>query len=842
MADSKKVELILGIKTTGAVDAAAGLDSISKVASALGGELSKLERADVLKQLGATAAQVGADIGSVDQAAERLAAELKAVGATEIEIRKVSAAFDKTTAEIGRVEAAQAKLAAQAEKTQDAQVKQFLQAQAKQIEQVGKFKQAQIAAAKTQEKATEAAIFAQAEFNEKMRLSQTGASTLQKELSKLSRGSEFQKLATEAGLAAKKTGDVGKSVDDLTKKLKAMGATKSEIAGAAQAFSAASAPDAAGGLGGRITRLGQEARALPSQRISLPGGGDIGTDSIANFIRLGGAITGASEKAAETSKVAQALAPHLGQAGAGFVAMGLQIAPFVIAAGLAALAVKSLTDEAQKSADAINAAVDAQRKGNQKILEGKTSEEVRKENEALAQARSLEAETLGKTTAAYQTFEKDAQAAVNSGQNLAGTLTDVVFGTGATVAGLKAVNAGEDALFQQRETSVTNLAKLDAEIADNNALLESGALAANDAAEAEKKLAEERSKTALSAADAAAKELQSQQKALGATAEQNQKRLETIEDERDVVQKQIDVLTASGVASDDVTAKIAALKDQLGLLGKETAFITDTALEASKARDAEKKAVKDAEDAQKKATQAQEQYTKAVQGANTTYKQAVQDSGIRLRNAFIDNAEKTNRDLLSLDTKYQQDEFDLQLKAGRAEHAAYADQVDDLNKLRKDAQKGEQEALRDGDFKALYLSREAAKEAEAEQQDQFKKENALRSATQSEALEDLKRADQRQRDAKLLSYRYADIDAQTAATREQTQARLSQNRALAQASASMNAELAIRGQFWNATVAQATNALKQINALKMTGPNPSQARGPGAFAPGVFRAVAGVIK
>lgn len=106
MADQKRVELILGIRTEGAVDASAGLDSITKVAAELSGELTKLERGDVLKELGATAAQVAVDINNVDLAAERLAADLKSVGATEAEIRKVSKEFDRVTESLKKEAAA----------------------------------------------------------------------------------------------------------------------------------------------------------------------------------------------------------------------------------------------------------------------------------------------------------------------------------------------------------------------------------------------------------------------------------------------------------------------------------------------------------------------------------------------------------------------------------------------------------------------------------------------------------------------------------------------------------------------------------------------------------------
>jgi hypothetical protein len=649
----------------------------------------------------------------------------------------------------------------------------------------------------------------------------TATLSVQRELTKIARTDQIQKIGTEMGLLAKKTRDVSGAVAELSKKLSGLGATQDEIRAATSAFSAAQT----GGQTNRLARLGSEVRALPSQRIP---GLDIGTDAIGNFLRLGGAITGISEKTAETSKVAQALAPTLGQAGAGLAAMALQAAPFLIAAAAVGFAIKSLTDEVGRSADVINKTVDAQRAANQEIVAGLTSDEVRKKQEDLNQARLLEQQLLDKTTATYAEFERQTQAAVDSGQDLAGALTDIIFGQGATVAGAKAVRADEDALNQQRETSVANLAKIDAQTADYNTLLESGALAANDAAEAEKRLAEERTKTALASADSAAKELQAEQKALGSTAEQNEKRLTAIEDERAVIERQLEVLTESGVTSEEVTAKIALLNDQLGLLGKESSFITDKALEQSRARDAEKKAAKDAEEAEKKAAQAQEQYTKTVKDASSAYKNSVKDIGTRLNQTLQDNQTKFNRDLIGLTVKNQQDEYDLQRKAERAERDAVLNQIDDLDKLRKDAQKDAQEALREGDFKQLFLSREAAKEAEMEQQDEINKERDRRSLAQRDNLEDLRLNFERQRLLRKQGYEYGIADAQTAQQRELRQAVLTRQRALQVASEGMNADLAMRGQYWNAVVKQTQQALGQLTGAQGRGPN-MPAGGPKAF-------------
>jgi hypothetical protein len=670
---------------------------------------------------------------------------------------------------------------------------------------------------------------------------------------------EVERIAQEFAGIAKTSGSVGSSLRLAVAELQKFGATEDDVRrltksfneyrktveqaadetrelGAEQAKVTTNVPGAPGGggvsLSSRLSRIGSEARALPSQRIQLPGGGDIGTDAIANFIRLGGAVAGVGEKAAETSKVAQFLTPILGQTAAGITSMAVAALPYAVVFGAAALAVKSLTDEVSKQAEVIKKTVDAQRKGNQEILEGLTSDEARAKIEKLNQARQLEQDVLDRTSSAYQSFEQQAQAAVNSGENLAGALTDVIFGQGATVAGTKAVNAAEDELYQSRETSVANLAKIDAETADYNALLASGALAVNDAADALERL----SQTTLGQADAAAKELAAKQRADAADGAANTKRLEAIEDETAQVQASIDVLTASGLTTSDVTEKIASLKDQLGLLGKESEYISGTALAAAKARDTEKKAAEDNKKALEDAARAQEQQAKAIQSANTTYKNSVQDIGSRLRYTLIDNAEKTNRDLLTLQKKLDRDEYDLSLKSYRSERDSALDQADDLDKIRRSAAKSEQEALIEGNFKNLYLARVAGQEALTEDQKEYETEKARRALTQAEALQDLRRNNERQTADRRLGYAQQTIDARTAQQRELQQASLTRNRALAVQAEGQNAGLKQIASYWqqfNAIQAQGIS-----NALKLTGASTQGAsnRSPFGAAPRSFSA------
>lgn len=609
------------------------------------------------------------------------------------------------------------------------------------------------------------------------------ATTLQRELGKMARADQIARIGAEFGVLAKTTKDVGKSVAELNKQLKELGASDDEIRDAANAFAGAQG----GGPSNRLGRIGSELRALPSTQIP---GLSISSDQIAGLIRLGGAIGVVSDKAGEATKIGTALTPVLGATGAGLASMALAAAPFVLAAAAVIGALKALGDQAEREAKAINAIVEAQRSVAQDIAGGLTTEEAREQLKALNAERLAELEILEKNKRVYEE-------SVNNQDVASRDITRLLSGA-------------EQALADQIATGEANVSSYDTKIAALTQNMEDGSLAANDAAEAERKLSEERSKTALTSADNAGKALAAEQRALNATEEQNVKRLDTIKDERAVVEEQIAVLEESGVTSEEVTAKIASLKDQLGLLGKESEFITSTALAASKAADAEKKAKKDAEDAAKKAQQAQEQYTKAVDSAGTTYRQSLQDIGTRFRETLSDNELKFNRDLTDIATKYRRDEYDLELKAYRSERDAALDQANELEDIREEARKNELEALQDGDFKALFLARQSAVEEEQQQQKEIDLSKQKREQDARDAREDLLRNGQRQRQDRLTGYDRQLTDAQTAQGRELAQARLTQQRALQAASEGLKAELGLKQQFYTASVRMAQQALNQL--------------------------------
>lgn len=533
-------------------------------------------------------------------------------------------------------------------------------------------------------------------------------------------------------------------------------------------------PDQAG-AGSGLRKAGRELRNLPS--VQIPGLG-IGTDAIGNITRLTGTVIDLSEKSKIATVATNLLTPALGAQAAATVAAYAPMA--LLVAGLLAVgaAVKSVTDSIAERMEKLKSELDARRSAVELAGSGASTEEAQKKlddyNATIATQQKLLDENKAK-------LGENADALKTASQN-----------TGIMSAGLKAGFDTTDAAQYQAQVDASNaiIAKATVEQEALKAALEEGLFAANDAAEAEKKLAAERSKAALDQANAAGKELEARQRALAATGEQNEKRLQTIEDEKAVIQAQLDSLKSSGDTSEEVTAQIEKLNGQLGSLGKEADFISSTALEASRKRDAEKKAAKDAEESAKKAEAAQNKYTDAVRNAGRTFKQSSEDIRTKLGQGLADNLTGLLRDATDLTTKYRRDTLDLDLKAQRSERDALTNHLRDIEDIRESAQKSEQEAIREGDFKQLFLAREAAADALRREQRETQREGEDRRTQFQDERSDLLQNAERARADRLLAFDRQNADTRQNADRQLQDARLAQSRALALAKENQNLELA----------------------------------------------------
>lgn len=528
------------------------------------------------------------------------------------------------------------------------------------------------------------------------------------------------------------------------------------------------------GLGGRLRTLGREGRNLPS--VQIPGLG-IGTDAVSNLTRLAGTIGEMAGKTKFLEDTTAKLIPLLGEQGAATAALGIQAGLLLIPLAAIAIAFKLTADEAARQEEAITSLLDAQRKTRGKLNEGATTEDLQKEIDELVEARDREAGALKDNQALYDENFKSFEA-----QKLKLSQGGIDF--------VSIFSGAEQALANDLDVGTAAVTDYDAQIAELTRAIEEGETAANDAAAAEAKLAAERTKGILDQASAAGQEEAARRKALDSTEAQNQARLESIDDETAAIQAQLDVLTSSGDTSEEVTAQIEKLNGSLAGLGKEADFIKNTALEASRARDAEKKAKKDAEDAAKKAEAAQKKYSESVKNAGRTFKQAGEDIRTRLGQGLADNLTDLLRDATDIATKFQRGNLDLDIKSNRAERDALTDHLRDIEDLRDDALKSEQDAIREGDFKQLFLARQAGADALRNEQKQTQREGEDRREKLQDERSDLLTNAQRERSDRLLAYDRQNSDTRLAADRQFNEAKLSNSRALALAKENRSQELA----------------------------------------------------
>lgn len=526
---------------------------------------------------------------------------------------------------------------------------------------------------------------------------------------------------------------------------------------------------------------------------------------------IGGAISGAGEVAALVEEL-----PRLKTALSGLPQtvlnavqalgpVGLGVAAAIAAAGVALAA---FADESQKRADQINAIVDAQRQIGQDIAAGLTSDEASQRLETLRKQRDAEQKQLDELNNTYQEFEKD---------------------SGALAPVLKAVSYEEEALSEQIKKSKDNTAAFNAEIDQLEQALAEGELAANDAAEAEKQLALERADAALAAADAAGKQLQAEQRAINATAEQNQQRLSAIENEKAVVQKQIEVLQASGDTSEKVTDKLAALQQQLGALGDESQFITSNALDAATAQDKQKEATKAQEEASKAAQQAidranaaQANYTAAVSNAKNKLKQAGEDIKTGLNDTFRDIATKARDSLAKLLTDARDQRIEDQIESFREAQKSARDHYRELKSIRDNALQSEEDAVRNRDFLALReIERQQKRELDKANEQQTVEEQE-RAIAEREQREDRNRElDRQRRDLQIaLGQQRRDAivaandrirDANTAYKRELEQAQEVKKRELELAREAASKKLDIEQQYAQASISLVQQMLNAVN-------------------------------
>lgn len=545
-----------------------------------------------------------------------------------------------------------------------------------------------------------------------------------------------------------------------------------------------SASKSAGGLDIKSEVGGGNAPAAAKFRgaASLLGGGEL-VGLIDDFQDLGEGLVQLKSAAPGVVDGVVKLVASLGPAGIGLAAV----------VAVAAIAVAHLAAEQKKAADALRAQLEAERSLREKINAGATTEDLKKELAETQEARAREVESLKTNQAAF-----DAQNASTETFS-----TNILSATGNLTALTETEKVRASDLKKQKD----DIAAMEASELKLTEAIKNNVAATNDMEAEEKKLAAARTQAVLDTATAAGNEVAAKRRADDASYESNLARIESIDDERAAIEAQIEVLKSSGDTSEAVTGQIEKLTSQLGALGGEADYIKSTALEASKRRDEEKKAAKQAEENAKKAADAQQKYAEGIKNANLALKQATADINTKLKQGLADNLEGMFRDVTDIATQYRRDTFDMDLKANQAERDALTEHYRDIDDIRDDALKSEQEALRDGDFKAAFLAKQAGADALKQEQKETLRERSDRTRALGDERDDLKRSSEQARSDRMLALERQNADTRTAAQRELQQATLTRTRALEMNAASYKSELAALGSF----LQQRNQLLNQAN-------------------------------
>jgi hypothetical protein len=295
------------------------------------------------------------------------------------------------------------------------------------------------------------------------------------------------------------------------------------------------------------------------------------------------------------------------------------------------------------------------------------------------------------------------------------------------LSGVAQVFSGdEEALANQITETNKAITEQQAEIDALSGALENGALAANDAAEAEAALAKERSAALLSEAQQAGELAQLRDRVSTMTAEQIATETDAVERRRLGIEAELAVLSASGDTSEEVTKKIAQLRGQLGFLGEQAQVLSTATPKVSTAET--EKAAKEAEKAIADAARAQQSYSDKVRDAGKRYRDAIADINTDLRDKQQDNQRKYQDDILSGEIDFRNEQLQEQREYER-----------DLAQIKRDAAKEELDATRARDFAALRDARENGAEAINERRTEEADANAEEAIEYRQHLDELSR-------------------------------------------------------------------------------------------------------
>lgn len=570
-----------------------------------------------------------------------------------------------------------------------------------------------------------------------------------------------------------------------------------------------------GGLGQRITRFSSAARlAIPA----IPLGGGLSSEAIFNLGRLGGALVGLAEKVPLVTTVTEALTPVLGATAAGFTAVAIPIALVAAAAIPLGLAVKSVSDELERSrkayADELIALKEATDFKNQNIVDARTRSAEENRQEAADQNQRIQNQEQFLTELRRRKEENDR------------AFADL--GASFNPAERKRLADRGAELDKQIEEASNSLIKLGTEFQNTVVVLGPQI----DAREKEQQAIEAANKATNDRATIITQNAATEAKVAAEirtlTKDQVNARLEAIKDERDNIVRQIDALSALPNRTGEVTEKLKNLGTQMEALDQESqgllAAIGNLPAEIKRAAEAAEKIRQDQIAATKKYNDSivklDNDKGEAEVDAADTYLDRITDIS---QKAVDDSAKiladlqekqsglqtKLDRDLASDAEKHRFSQLQDQIKFQRSEVEAESESQQRIQEIRTKAKQDEFSDQLDRNFASIAQKRRDAANAVAAEAQQATNDKQQRLKRYQDQQTDDDAAFTFQREQKIKQEQIALADAQTAANKAYAAAEDNRRKQLDLAQRAYNDEIT---QINNRYTAQRNLLNQQITA------------------------------
>lgn len=605
----------------------------------------------------------------------------------------------------------------------------------------------------------------------------SSALTAQQRIEELKRAARIQEIGTQFGEAAKGVDDTTVAVKALVAQLEKLGASKQEIIAASEAFQRAkvnaqalqASGDDSGGGGLNLGRIGGQLRSLPST--AIPGTG-LTTDAVANVIRLGGALQQVGSNSDGLAGKAKEAAQAIGYGNIGMVG-GIAIMIGVL---------KVFSDQAEKARAAAQTEIEARQKAIGLLATGTKEAEQARINELAAERKKNEAIAADANNQLNQLrIEIDAR-----GKNqLALTEFNSNMRTGAGE-----LTAAKEAADKANKALSSTTTELD--------LLQQGtglvAQTATEAADAEKKLNDERARVANQIRafeapldkskeiddflkDATTKQLEDKKKAVQEELNFDNAKIQAItalrDSEKQGTQAYIDfdneiknlrqglfLDTLAMIELSDATAQAAAKENDLKAIREDQIQATAKYVEATKKLEDDKNQALNA---------AAKKYGDTLVTIADTAAKSAEDALRKLGEKRADLATSFANTQTDAETKARYKQQDDEEKFRRDDAKAARDHANDLLKIQKDQAEKEADLVLARDFAGLYaFQRDKNKQIEAANT-AYDTDRQNRIDAYTAAQDDQAEAFKRDEEQRQLNYKRQQDQAQLAYNREQSQ-------------------------------------------------------------------------